>query len=71
MINTQLYTIDSMKAEVAMSEYNLKQTKIYAISDGYGIWLYVNDIDNPTDRIYIEPSVLTALNDFYNRELED
>lgn len=35
MINTQMYTIDSMKAEVAMAEYNLQQTRIYAISDGF------------------------------------
>lgn len=39
---------------------------VYAVFDGYGIELLANDLYNPTDRIYIEPSVLQALRDFYN-----
>ena len=38
---------------------------VYAIcNDGYGIWLYANDHQSPTDKIYLEPSVLDALNRF-------
>jgi len=34
---------------------------VYAIFDGYGIWLHANDHENPTDRIYLEPSVFDSL----------
>ena len=37
---------------------------VYAIFDDFGIWLHANDHENPTDRVYLEPSVLTALNRF-------
>jgi len=33
----------------------------YAIFDGEGIWLHANDHKNPTDRVYLEPSVLNSL----------
>jgi len=39
---------------------------VYAIFDGYGIWLHANDLKNPTDKIYLEPSVLCSLNRFVN-----
>lgn len=34
---------------------------VYAIFDGYGIWLHANDHRYPTDRIFLEPSVMQAL----------
>ena len=34
---------------------------VYAIFDGYGIWLHANDHKNPTDRIYLEPTVFSSL----------
>ena len=34
---------------------------VYAIYDGHGIWLYANDHENPTDRVYLEPAVFEAL----------
>lgn len=37
---------------------------VYAIFDGYGIWLHANSHDSPTDKIYLEPQVLEALNQF-------
>ncbi len=37
---------------------------VYAIFDGFGIWLYANSHEFPTDRVYLEPKVLTALNNF-------
>jgi len=40
---------------------------VYSIYDGFGIWLHTNDHKHPTDRIYIEPSVLEALNRFVKR----
>jgi len=40
---------------------------VYAIFDGYGIWLHANDHENPTDRIYLEPPVYEALVRFDKR----
>ena len=37
---------------------------VYAIFDGFGVWLHANDHLNPTDRVYLEPSVITNLNTF-------
>lgn len=34
---------------------------VYVEFDGYGIWLYANDFNNPTNKIYLEPMVLEAL----------
>ena len=34
---------------------------VYAMSDGYGIWLHANSHDHPTDKIYLEPSVVSSL----------
>ena len=40
---------------------------VYALFDGYGIWLYANDPERPSDKIYIEPCVLDSLNKFADR----
>lgn len=40
---------------------------VYALYDGFGIWLHANDHKNPTDRIYLEPNVLDSLNHFDER----
>lgn len=37
---------------------------VYVIYDGYGIWLHANHHEHPTDKIYLEPNVLKALNNF-------
>jgi len=37
---------------------------VYALQDDYGIWLYANSHENPTDKIYLAPSVLKSLNIF-------
>lgn len=39
---------------------------VYAMHDGFGIWLRANDHREElcTDKIYLEPSVLKALNNF-------
>ena len=37
---------------------------VYALYDSLGIWLHANDHKNPTDKIYLEPSVLRNLNRF-------
>ena len=38
---------------------------VYAIYEPPGaVWLHANDHLNPTDRIYLEPAVLKALNWF-------
>ena len=41
---------------------------VYAIFDGFGIWLHANDHKDPTDKIYLEPAVLEALVRF-NKEV--
>ncbi len=38
---------------------------VYFMFDGYGVWLHANSHDNPTDKIYLEPSVLNALVQMY------
>ena len=40
---------------------------VYAIYDGNGIILHANDLDNPTDRIYLESFVIANLNKFVKR----
>jgi len=37
---------------------------VYATYDGWGIWLKANSHLNPTDKIYLEPSVFKALSQF-------
>jgi len=37
---------------------------VYAIFDGFGIWLHANDHEVPTDRVYLEPDVFRALLEF-------
>lgn len=34
---------------------------VYAIFDGFGIWLHANSHDDPTDKVYLEPNVLNSL----------
>ena len=34
---------------------------VYAIFDGFGIWLHANDHKYPTDKVYLEPTVLRGL----------
>jgi hypothetical protein len=40
---------------------------VYARWDGYGVWLLANDPLIPSDRIYIEPEVWTAMQRFMGR----
>jgi hypothetical protein len=51
-----------------------KDRKVEYIGDGVyvykeygGVWLLANDHLQPTDKIYLEPSVYKALCDFMNR----
>ena len=37
---------------------------VYALFDGFGMWLHANNHKNPTDRIYLEPEVLDSVIDF-------
>ena len=38
---------------------------VYALFDGQGIWLHANDHANPTDRIYLEPEVVSSLKRYF------
>ena len=42
---------------------------VYAIADpsGYGIWLHINNAFSPSDRAYLEPSVMRRLIEFATR----
>ena len=40
---------------------------VYAIYDGFGMWLHANDHANPTDRVYLEPEVMRGLVDFFKQ----
>lgn len=42
---------------------------VYAIFDGYGIELRINDLYDPTDKAYLEPPVAKALIDFYKKTI--
>ena len=44
---------------------------VYALFDGYSIFLRANDHLNPTDEIVLEPSVLEALDRFRERTKHD
>ncbi len=35
---------------------------VYVKHDGWGIWLHANSHVDPTDRVYLEPSVFDKLN---------
>jgi hypothetical protein len=37
---------------------------VYTLYDGSGIWLHANHHEHPSDRVYLEPEVLIALNRF-------
>lgn len=59
-----------------MSNYDGMNVKylgdgVYARLDGYGVWLLANSHDNPTDKIYLEPRVLDALNNLIRIHDED
>jgi len=40
---------------------------VYVVYDGFSICLRENNLELPTDMIYLEPRILIALNDFATR----
>ena len=52
-------------------KWNYLGDGVYAKSDGYGVWLHDNSQDQPTDKIYLEPSVFIALKDMLKAEKEE
>ena len=40
---------------------------VYAIYDGRGIWLHANDLNNPTDKVFLEGETIGALNNFVEK----
>jgi len=44
---------------------------VYARFDGYHIWIYTSNGVHNSEPIALEPSVLQALNDFYDRMHEN
>ena len=40
---------------------------VYIGYDSFGFWLYANDHEDPTDKIYLEPATIEALNRFVKR----
>ena len=43
---------------------------VYVEYDGFGFMLLANDHENPTDKVYLEPEVLKALNGFVEKSKE-
>jgi len=41
---------------------------VYAVYDGCRVTLLANDFQNPSDKIYLEPEVLEALNNFVSTQ---
>jgi len=56
-----------MAQEIDGCIYEYLGDGVYAKYDGFGVWLLANDHLNPTDKVYLEPSVLEALNRFINQ----
>lgn len=52
-------------SEILMKDYI--GDGVYITWDGYGFQLRNNDFNNPTDIIYLEPSVVENLNEFVNK----
>lgn len=46
------------------NEFHYIGDGVYIRFDGYGYILHINSHENPTDKVYLEPSVLKALIDF-------
>lgn len=44
---------------------------VYAGFDGHGFWLYANDLEAPTDTIYIEPETYANLAAFIKTLLKE
>lgn len=42
-------------------EWDYAGDGVYVGYDGFGLWLHANDHANPTDRVYLEPTVMEAL----------
>ena len=40
---------------------------VYAIFDGYGIWLHTGSHDKPEQKVYLEPGVVSSLTTFLRR----
>lgn len=57
--------MNGLRAEAVAKDYI--GDGVYVIFDGRGIWLHANDLDNPSDRIYLEPEVVAALERFIAR----
>lgn len=38
---------------------------VYAVYKNGGVWLYANDYERPTDKIFLEPEVLSNLTKFF------
>jgi len=44
---------------------------VYAVHDGYGLWLTAEDGEQATDAIYLEPGVLDSLNAWIKHLIEE
>lgn len=44
---------------------------VYAIHDGYGVWLHANDFNNPTAKIYLDADVQKSLVRFCGLEVPE
>ena len=40
---------------------------VYVIHEGYGIWIYANDLEYPTDKIFLDEGLIERLVNFDKR----
>ena len=54
-----------------MSDFTYLGDGVYARFDGFGVWLHANHHEYPTDKIYLEPSVLQDLTTYVDIKREE
>jgi hypothetical protein len=50
-----------------MEKFEYLGDGVYVIFDGFGLELRTNDYEHSTDKIYLDPPILDALNRFYEK----
>lgn len=63
--------VTTMDREIHKEDWDYLGDGVYAGFDGFGIMLHANDHRNPTDRVYLEPSVIDRLNAFMKRKCDE
>ena len=63
-----------MGTEDKIADWSYIGDAVYVVYDGFGFWLHTDDHNDPTNAIYLEPDVLSALIHYAKRhgyEIQD